>query len=130
MPVYQIYSSWFQRLRQLWPQECITRVRNMAWLLTGLWMAKSIHLSYIAVHLPWPIQKASIECRLSRRWRPPPLTGTMQPYAPWSGMSRWLAPTYFCMAPLTIGSTSPHPRCAGGKRGGAVRGVRRRGTRC
>ena len=66
MPVYQVYSSWLQRLRQLWPQERITRVRNMAWLLTGLWVAKSIHLSHMAVHLPWPIQKASIERRLSR----------------------------------------------------------------
>ncbi len=66
MPVYQVYSSWFQRLRQLWPQERLTRVRNMAWLLTGLWVAKSIHLSHMAVHLPWPIQKVSIERRLSR----------------------------------------------------------------
>ena len=38
----------------------------MAWLLTGLWVAKSIHLSHIAMHLPWPIQKASSERRLSR----------------------------------------------------------------
>jgi len=66
MPVYQVYCSWLDMLRQLWPQERITRVRNMAWLLAGLWVAQSIHLSHIALRLPWPIQKASIERRLSR----------------------------------------------------------------
>lgn len=66
MPVYQVYSSWLHRLRQLWPHERITRVRNMAWLIVGLWVAKSIHLSQVALHLPWPIQRASIERRLSR----------------------------------------------------------------
>ena len=30
MPVYQVYSSWLNRLRQLWPHERLTRVRNMA----------------------------------------------------------------------------------------------------
>lgn len=39
MPVDQVYSSWLNRLRQLWPRECITRVRHMAWLMAGLWVA-------------------------------------------------------------------------------------------
>ena len=66
MPVQQVYFSWLNRLRQLWPHERITRVRNMAWLMAGLWVAKSIHLSRVALHLPLPIQKASVERRLSR----------------------------------------------------------------
>jgi len=66
MPVQETYFSWLNRLRQLWPWERITRVRNMAWLIAGLWEAKSIHLSHVAVHLPWPIQKRSAERRLSR----------------------------------------------------------------
>ena len=66
MPVQQVYCSWLHRLRQLWPGERITRVRNMAWLLAGLWMAHSIHLSRVALQLPWPIQRASIERRLNR----------------------------------------------------------------
>lgn len=52
MPVQQIYSNWLHYLRQRWPQERITRVRNMAWLIAGLWGAKSIHLSRVAAHLP------------------------------------------------------------------------------
>jgi len=38
----------------------------MAWLVTRLWMAKSIHLNHVVVHLPWATQKASIERHLSR----------------------------------------------------------------
>ena len=66
MPVRQVYSIWFNRLCQLLPAERKTRVRNMAWLLEGLFEAQSIHLGRVALKIPLPIQRASIERRLSR----------------------------------------------------------------
>ncbi|NPA91876.1 MAG: hypothetical protein GXO55_10615, partial [Chloroflexi bacterium] len=66
MPVQRVYFSWFEVLRQLWPKERITRVRNMAWLIAGLWVSESIHLSQIAKRLPWDIRSTSIERRFSR----------------------------------------------------------------
>ena len=65
MPVQHVYFSWLNTLRQLWPQERITRVRNMAWLMAGLWVAESIHLSRVARRLPWAIRRTSIERRLT-----------------------------------------------------------------
>ncbi len=39
MSINQLYSNLSKRIRQLRPQERITRVRNMAWLMTGILMA-------------------------------------------------------------------------------------------
>lgn len=48
MAITELYHTCFRKIRQLRPNERVTRVRNMAWLLTGLFMGQCVHLSYIA----------------------------------------------------------------------------------
>jgi hypothetical protein len=43
MSINQLYSNLFKRIRQLRPQERITRVRNLAWLMTGIFDSRSVH---------------------------------------------------------------------------------------
>ena len=36
MPTTELYHNWNRRIRELRPDERITRVRNLAWLLVGI----------------------------------------------------------------------------------------------
>ena len=62
----QIYHKWKSWLNQLIPDQCGTRQANMAWLMMGLYMAKSIHLEHIACQIPIRVKKLSLSRRLSR----------------------------------------------------------------
>ena len=66
MSINQLYSSLFKRIRQLRPQERITRVRNLAWLMTGIFDSRSVHLSQIASKIPGTAVLNSIVQRLRR----------------------------------------------------------------
>lgn len=66
MAITHLYHTVLDRIRQLRPNERVTRVRNMGWLMAGIFMARSVHLSHIARELPGPSQKLSKEKRLSR----------------------------------------------------------------
>lgn len=44
----RIYHTIVRRIRKLLPDERITRVRNLALLVTGLYLARKVHLSLIA----------------------------------------------------------------------------------
>jgi len=48
MSTNQLYYTWLQRIRQLRPNERITRLRTFAWLVTGIYQSRSVHLSKIA----------------------------------------------------------------------------------
>jgi hypothetical protein len=48
------------------PGERITRLRNLAWLMTGMYLARSVHLAHIARKLPLPGQVVSLTNRLRR----------------------------------------------------------------
>lgn len=54
------------QLRKWFPEERITRLRNLAWLMTGLFLARSVHLSHIARKLPLSGQIVSLTNRLRR----------------------------------------------------------------
>jgi hypothetical protein len=54
------------QLRKWLPEERITRLRNLAWLMTGLFLARSVHLSHIARKLPLKGQIVSLTNRLRR----------------------------------------------------------------
>ncbi|MCD4812022.1 IS4 family transposase [bacterium] len=43
-----LYDTWFVRLQQLHPQMRRTQIRMMAWLIVGIYLSKSVHLSKIA----------------------------------------------------------------------------------
>ena len=65
MPINQLYHTWFQRLRQLRPTERVTRLRNAAWMLTGIFESRSVHLRRIADKIPGIATTPSKERRLA-----------------------------------------------------------------
>jgi hypothetical protein len=66
MAITEMYHTCFRKIRQLRPKERVTRVRNMAWLLAGLFVGQCVHLSHIARKIPGVSQKLSKVKRLSR----------------------------------------------------------------
>lgn len=61
-----LYDTVIRKLRQLRPNERITRLRNLAWLMTGIFLSKSVHLSKIAMKIPGRAVLLSSEQRLRR----------------------------------------------------------------
>lgn len=66
MSANHLYHTWFERIVQLRPGERITRLRNFAWLLVGIFQSKSVCLSRIAGKIPGRAKDPSIIRRLSR----------------------------------------------------------------
>lgn len=66
MSVNRIYHTWVERIKQLRPQERISRVRNMAWLITGIYGSQSVHLSKIGNKIQGRASLSSHIQRLSR----------------------------------------------------------------
>ncbi|HIC94813.1 MAG TPA: hypothetical protein EYP09_11300 [Anaerolineae bacterium] len=66
MSINQLYYTWLEELRQLCPGERITRLRNLAWLIVGVFQSRSVHLGKIATKIPGSAKQLSIVRRLSR----------------------------------------------------------------
>jgi hypothetical protein len=66
MSINRLHDTWFARILQLWPQERITRLRNLAWLLVGIWASRSVHVSRVAGHIPGAATQTSLTRRLAR----------------------------------------------------------------
>ena len=66
MPTTILYDTVIRKLRQLRPKERITRLRNLAWMMTGIFQSKSVHLSKIALKIPSTAVQLSIVQRLHR----------------------------------------------------------------
>jgi len=66
MPVNHLYDTWFRAVRKLLPEERITRVRNLVWLIVGMYLSQSVHLSRIAARLPLRVTLPATVQRLSR----------------------------------------------------------------
>ncbi len=66
MPTTQLYDTFFTRLRQLRPMERITRLRNLAWMMSGIFLSRSVHLTKIASKIPGKAVQLSIVQRLHR----------------------------------------------------------------
>lgn len=66
MPINHLYATLHQHLKQLRPHERCTRLRNWAWLLTGLFTSRSVHLSKIANTMSTRATLPSATRRLSR----------------------------------------------------------------
>lgn len=62
----QLHGTLMSQLRKWLPDERITRRRNLAWLMTGLFLARSVHLSHIAHKLPLQGQVVSLTNRMRR----------------------------------------------------------------
>jgi len=66
MSVNRIYHTWLERIKQLRPKERISRVRNMAWLITGIYGSQSVHLSKIGNKIQGRASLSSHIQRISR----------------------------------------------------------------
>ncbi len=66
MSVNRLYHIWMRRIVQLHAGERITRLRNMVWLMVGIYKSKSVHLSQIALKIPGEAKTLSIVQRLRR----------------------------------------------------------------
>src|SRR5450756_316718 len=66
MPINALYHTWIMEIRQLRPRERITRVKNFAWLLVGIYQSRSVYLSRIAGKIPGQAKLLSFTQRLSR----------------------------------------------------------------
>lgn len=62
----ELYHNWERKIHQLCPNERITRIRNFAWLLKGLYASRSVHLSKIAARIPSTACLPSLTRRLRR----------------------------------------------------------------
>jgi len=62
----QLYHTWMKKIMQLYPNERITRLRNLAWLIVGIFQSKSVHLSKVASKIPGEAVLNSITRRLDR----------------------------------------------------------------
>ncbi len=66
MSINHLYHTWFKRIAQLRPGERVTRQRNFAWLLVGIYESKSVHLRKVALKIPGSAYTPSITRRLIR----------------------------------------------------------------
>jgi hypothetical protein len=66
MPTNSLYHTWFQRIRELRPDQRITQIRIFVWLMIGIYQSRSVCLSRIAGKIPGPAKLLSTTRRLSR----------------------------------------------------------------
>ncbi len=66
MPINTLYHTWFQRIRELRPNQRVTQIRTFVWLMIGIYQSRSVCLSRIAGKIPGPAKLLSSARRLSR----------------------------------------------------------------
>ena len=66
MPINTLYHTWFQRIRELRPNQRITQIRIFVWLIIGIYQSRSVCLSRIAGKIPGLAKLLSTTRRLSR----------------------------------------------------------------
>jgi hypothetical protein len=54
MPTNRLYATVMKQLRQLRPDEPQPRLNNLAWMMIGVFLSRSVQLHRIAVKIPWP----------------------------------------------------------------------------
>lgn len=86
MSINRLYDTWFGRVKQLWGQERITLLRNMAWFLSGVTASRSVQLQRVAEKIPGLSKLTSRTRRLSRLLANPRLRVRAR-YAP---IAHWL----------------------------------------
>lgn len=66
MTTNHLYDTWFQRIRELRPNQRITQIRNFALLVYGIYLSRSVYLSRIAGKIPGKAKLQSAIKRLDR----------------------------------------------------------------
>jgi hypothetical protein len=70
----RLYHKLLTQFCQWFPEERITRKRNLAWLVVGLYLSASVHLPHLVRKLPLPAQDLSLVNRLRRFLSNPQVT--------------------------------------------------------
>jgi hypothetical protein len=66
MRINHLYHNWLMKITQLRPGERITRIRNLAWLMVGIFESKSVLLNKVAMKIPGVANLLSSTRRMSR----------------------------------------------------------------
>lgn len=66
MNTFQLYSTWHRAVAQTIPDRCPSRLKNMTWLVVGLYLAMNVQLSAIVRKWPLTAKNASLTRRLER----------------------------------------------------------------
>lgn len=66
MPISKVYDTWKRKIHQLRPQERMSRVKTMAWLLAGIFASRSVQLGRVASKIPGNAVRTSVVRRLER----------------------------------------------------------------
>src|SRR5258708_3574152 len=66
IPPTPLYRSLYERLVQLIPDECDSRLTNLVYLMMGIFLSKSVQTGRMASHIPLRIKRVSIVRRLER----------------------------------------------------------------
>lgn len=66
MPINPLYLTLIRRIQELRPGQRITQIRNMVWLMVGIFESRSVCLSRIAGKIPGAAKLVSTTRRLSR----------------------------------------------------------------
>jgi len=64
---HELYTRVFTKLRSLHPEPHLKRITNWVWVIVGLILSQSVHLSQIAQHIPSQAQAAGRIAQV-RRW--------------------------------------------------------------
>ncbi len=82
MSTNQLYNTWYEEMRELRPDEHTGRLRSFIWLVVGLFLAQTVHLSKIGQKIPGPATNKSKERRMQRILDNPAIR-VRSWYAPW-----------------------------------------------
>jgi len=66
MSAHRLYDTWFRCIQKLLPQERVTRLRILTWMVVGLDQGQSAHLSGMARKLPLAVKLTSTTDRFRR----------------------------------------------------------------
>ena len=64
--INQLYDICFGRITQLLEGERITRIRNLTWLIVGIFLSKSVQMNKIGLKIPGDSKELSVVRRLGR----------------------------------------------------------------
>ena len=66
MPISKVYDTWKRKIEQIRPQERISRVKTMAWLMAGIYIGRTVQLGRVASLIPGQTIRNSVVRRLER----------------------------------------------------------------
>ncbi len=66
MPTNTLYHTWIHRIQELRPGQRITQIRNIVWMMVGIYQSRSVCMSRVAGKIPTSAKLLSTTRRLSR----------------------------------------------------------------